>query len=752
MISELIPTNDREGRFLWTQNTTLTDHYALISKTSFRNVSINEVLYLRVGLLMDTAHALLFKSWFPNHMNSVEYENSDLAFEALARDEVDLVMASQNQLLTLTNYRELAGYKANIVFDRTFESNFGFNRNHPVLRSIVDKVLRQIDTKLIEDQWTRKTYDYSVKLAQARLPWLIGASVLFLFIIVLLFVLFRKTHSEGKQLESLVRIRTAKLEDTVTEMARLQRDLETAVVAAEAASRAKSVFLATMSHEIRTPMNAIIGMTSIGKTAADIDKKDYAFGRIEIASAHLLGVINDILDVSKIESGRFELSPISFHFEKTLIRVVNVSSFRVDEKKQKLTVYVDRAIPRFMFGDDQRLAQVITNLLSNAVKFTPEEGFISLRTYLLGEENGVCEIKISVTDSGIGISPDQQSKLFQSFQQAESSTSRKFGGTGLGLAISKSIVEMMDGRIWAESEFGKGATFSFTVKLKRGDLKEHNYSIDWEKIRVLAVDDDMHILQDLRGIMTKFGAYCDIAGSGKDALELLKDNEYNLFFIDWKMPGMDGMQLTEELKKRVSKKNDSVVIMVSAVESSEIAGRARAAGVDKLLQKPLFPSTIAEIIGEYFGSEESKPEDSVFTEIDRIFEGHRILLAEDVELNREIVISLLEPTSVEIDCAENGKEAVRMFCEAPDNYDMIFMDVQMPEMDGLEATRQIRALDFKKAKSIPIIAMTANVFKEDVDNCIAAGMNGHIGKPLEFNDLLRHLHRYLGIDNQLRAN
>ena len=521
------------------------------------------------------------------------------------------------------------------------------------------------------------------------------------------------------------------------------KQLLLALAKAKEASIAKSSFLSSMSHEIRTPMNAIFGMTSIARATDDMEQKNNALAKIEGASLHLLGVINDVLDISKIESGKFELSPTEFNFEKMLVRIVNVNTLRVDEKKQWLSIYVDRNIPQFMFGDDQHLSQVITNLLGNAIKFTPNEGSIKIRTYLVREEGGVCEIKIAIEDSGIGISPEQQAKLFQSFQQAESSTSRKFGGTGLGLAISKSIVEMMGGAIWVESKLGEGATFCFTVKMERSEKKLEERAIDWKSLRILAVDDDLHILQDFKGIAQKFGAYCDIAQSGAEALALINQNDdYNLYFVDWRMPDMDGVELTSELKKKISQRDDSFVVMVSAADFGTIAKDAKHAGVDRFLQKPLFPSTVSDMVSELMGYTQRQSDDGR-DNINGMYENRCILLAEDVEINREIVLSLLEPTGLEIHCAENGEEAVRMFTESPNKYELIFMDIQMPGMDGLEATRAIRSQSIPEAKAIPIIAMTANVFKEDIEKCLVAGMNKHIGKPLMLEDVLAVLRDYL---------
>jgi len=295
-------------------------------------------------------------------------------------------------------------------------------------------------------------------------------------------------------------------------------------------------------------MNAIIGMTNIGKSADNTERMAYCFERIEDASKHLLGIINDILDMSKIEAGKFELAPVKFNFEKMLQRVVNVVNYQVEKKEQKLAVYVDRNIPFYLFADEQRLAQVITNLLGNAVKFTPKKGVININTHFIREEDGLCTIKISVRDSGIGISQEQLAKLFQSFQQAESSTSRKFGGTGLGLVISKNIVEMMGGEIAVESDIEKGSTFTITIQAKRGDGKQQVFSdkdVKCENVRILVIDDDDYILEDFKGIVEGLGAVCDTAINARDAMRFVDEGGgYNIYFIDWKMPDIDGIELT----------------------------------------------------------------------------------------------------------------------------------------------------------------------------------------------------------------
>jgi signal transduction histidine kinase/DNA-binding response OmpR family regulator len=513
-------------------------------------------------------------------------------------------------------------------------------------------------------------------------------------------------------------------------------------------SRQKSMFLANMSHEIRTPINAIVGMTAIGRSVGSLDRKDYCFSKIDDASRHLLGVIDNILDISKIEANKIELSPTNFSFERMLQQTVNIINFRVDEKKQKLTVYIDRDIPRVLYADDQRLAQVITNLLSNAVKFTPEEGEISLDARLVSEKDGVYTIKIEVKDSGIGITAEQQKRLFQNFQQAESSTTRKYGGTGLGLVIARSIVELMGGNLWLDSDIGKGSTFSFTIDVVRGDETKYGLTsrdLNWGNVRILTIDDDQYILEYFKDIVLGFGASCEVAEGAEEALQLVDESgDFNIYFIDLRMPGVDGIELTREIKAREKKPGHSVVIMISSADLSSVEAEAREAGVDKFLLKPIFPSAIADVISECIGIVNEKESEAPLN-IDGIFSGKRLLFAEDIEINREILITLLEPSQIAIECAVNGLEAVNMFAESPERYDVILMDVQMPEMDGLDATRQIRMLDLPNAASIPIIAMTANVFKEDIDDCLAAGMNGHVGKPLDLEKLVTAINECLAV-------
>ena len=514
---------------------------------------------------------------------------------------------------------------------------------------------------------------------------------------------------------------------------------------AEKASIAKSSFLANMSHEMRTPMNAIIGMTSIAQMTDNQERKEYCLKKISEASTHLLGVINDILDMSKIEANKFELSFDEFDFEKMLQRVVNVSNFRIDEKKQIFTVHIDECIPAVLGGDDQRLSQVIANLISNATKFTPEGGHIRVDVELIDECDDMCTLRISVRDTGIGITEEQQARLFKSFEQADSSTSRKYGGTGLGLAISKRIVEMMDGEMCVESTPGVGSTFAFTVKMRCvASLKRTQLGLqaNREGVRLLVVDSEPEILNYFTEFTTRLGLQCDVAESCACATELIeREQEYDIVFAEWNIPKIDGVALLQCVRHK--KADTNVVAMLSGIEWSEIRDEAESLGIEHFLIKPFFPSHISDCINRCLGSDRAAEYAVEKVGSSNDFGAYTMLLAEDIEINREIVLTLLEPTGIAIECADNGREAANKFIQDPEKYDIIFMDVQMPEMDGYEATRLIRASMLPRSKEVPIIAMTANVFREDIENCLACGMNAHIGKPLDFDELFKKLGEYL---------
>ena len=519
---------------------------------------------------------------------------------------------------------------------------------------------------------------------------------------------------------------------------------------AESASKAKSDFLSRMSHEIRTPMNAIIGMTKIADNTSDINKLRYCLSTIGTSSAQLLGLINDILDMSKIEAGKFEIEIAPMNIEKMLMKVCNLIVDKTEQKSQKLVVNLGKNMRMHYLGDELRISQVITNLLSNAVKFTPEKGTVTITVEEIQKENDYSILRFTISDTGIGITEEQIDKLFISFEQADGSISRRFGGTGLGLAISKSIIEKMNGRIWVESETNKGSVFTFEIKLERSPRQSETVIFDGitpSDLKLLIVDGDEDIRRHFLDVVGNFGTHADEAESGTRAIHLVKtareaQKPYDVVFLDYNLPDMDGIETANKLGEMIDK--NTVIVMTSFLEWNKIEKLADGVGVHRFISKPLFPSSILDAINEIVGNTiKNLKIETVMEEKAPDFSDATLLLAEDVEINREIFIALLEDTNINIDVAENGRIAVNKFKEKPDRYNIIIMDVQMPEMDGCEATRMIRALDIPKAKQIPIIAMTANAFKEDVAMCISCGMNDHLAKPIDVEAVTRKLLFYL---------
>ena len=531
----------------------------------------------------------------------------------------------------------------------------------------------------------------------------------------------------------------------ITERKLLESELIRAKDQAEEASRAKGDFLSRMSHEMRTPMNAIIGMAGIARSTDDPARKEHCLEKIDEASKNLLGIINDVLDMSKIEADRLELAITEFDFEKMLMGVVNVVNYRMEQKNQRFFVDLDKRIPKYIVSDDQRITQVITNLLSNAVKFTQDYGTITLSARLVSCRDTMCRIRVSVGDTGIGIPKDMRDKIFNSFEQGDGSISRRFGGTGLGLAICRRIIDLMGGEIWVDSVIDRGSTFSFEIEAERGSLSESSGlhpSLSKEGIKILAVDDEAVIRDYFASVMDSLGIACDVSSSGEDAIDRLKTgSDYNIIFVDWKMPDMDGIELARRLRELCGGDRRTTVIMISAAEWSEVEREARAAGVTRFVSKPLFPSLLVDCINDCLGAGMARSDTEQRNDYD--YSGKRLLVAEDIEVNFEILSALLENTGINITWIENGKLALEAFRSEPDAFDIIFMDIHMPEMNGLEATRAIRALDSEAASNIPIIAMTANVFREDIERCLEAGMNDHIGKPVDKNDMILKLAKYL---------
>ena len=599
------------------------------------------------------------------------------------------------------------------------------NKDNQMIVGIMNKCIRTISDKELSQITVNHTVANSYKPSMGdmvykfRVPLLaIGILIVACMGTMIAFILYRRESFNRLEIKN--------------------KQLADAVAQADNANQAKSAFLARMSHEIRTPMNAIVGITAIAKHHKENPSKvEEYLGKIEVASKVLLNIINDVLDMSAIESNKIKIGATPFDLKGIL---TGISTIYYAQCRQKGVVFeMDTAEIRHekLIGDGLRINQVLLNLMSNAYKFTPKGGKISIIVKELSENDEKVFFEFKVTDTGEGMTEEMQQRLFGPFEQEGSDTAQKHGGSGLGLSIAKNLMEMMHGSISCRSQKGKGTIFTVSIpfQVDQEAIQESTALLeqtDLKEIHALIVDDDQETREYTAIILDRIGVPYDLAKDGIEALEKLKrakedGKHFDICFIDWKMPGLDGIEVTKELRKTYEK--DMLVIIVSAYDTTEIQGDAVAAGADMFVTKPLFQSTVFNVLMKLSGGQYVR---QTAQEEEYDFGGKKVLLAEDTEFNAEVAIELLDLVNMKVDRAENGEAAVHMFENSePGTYEAILMDVQMPIMDGYEATRAIRALTRPDAREIPIIAMTANAFTEDVSAALNAGMNEHISKPID---------------------
>ena len=518
--------------------------------------------------------------------------------------------------------------------------------------------------------------------------------------------------------------------------------LQIAARKAESANKAKTDFLSTMSHDIRTPMNAIIGLTALAeKNTGDEASTKESLRKISLAGNHLLTLINDILDISKVESGKLKLSPLTFSIVETVENLINISQPMIKEKNIEFSFHINQFEKEYLYTDQLRLNQIFINILSNAIKYTEPNGRVSvdLREEK-SEKSGFIKLTYVVSDTGIGMSPEFMENMYKPFSRQVDSRVNSIQGTGLGLAITKQMVELIGGTIDCHSEQGKGTTFTVTLDIPVADRQREDMQL--EPIDVLIVDDDETMLNTAAETLASLGAAVEQANTGLEALGMiehrhLSGKDYNVIIVDWKMPELDGLETISRIRSEIETKIP--ILLISAYDWSDIEDKAKAAGANGFVSKPLFKSTLYDKINDLIGkeSESVEPEDD-YSDL----QGINILVAEDNDINWEIISAMLSMFGITTERAENGRICVDMVSAAKEgSYELIFMDVQMPEMNGLDATRNIRKLKDPWASSIPIVAMTADAFSENIMECMEAGMNGHIAKPVDIKLVIKEIRR-----------
>ena len=521
---------------------------------------------------------------------------------------------------------------------------------------------------------------------------------------------------------------------------RFNRKLAAAAEEADYANKAKTDFLSTMSHDIRTPMNAIIGLTTIAeKNVKDSQSVSDNLHKIKLASNHLLTLINDILDISKVERGNISLSPVTFSIVDSAENLVNISQPTVRQKNIDFRFRSKNIKHEYLYADQLRINQIFINILSNALKYTPEgkQVYVDL-TELPGSKEGYIKLEYKVADTGIGMPANFMEVMYQPFIRQTDSRINTIQGTGLGLAITKKMVDMMGGKIECQSQEGVGTTFTVTLEIETSSKSETEEKLP--PLEVLVIDDDKVLLETASDTLTALGTKPETAESAEAALVKLREKKnagksYDVIILDWKMPGVDGVQLTKKIWEIAG--NDISILLVSAYDWTQIEETAKDAGINGFISKPLFRSSLFKKISEVLGLEKNAVSQE---ENNSDIAGMKVLVTEDMDVNWEVISTLLDMYGIKSQRAENGKVAVDTLRNiGPVDFDVVFMDIQMPVMNGLDATREIRKLENPYAAGIPIIAMTADAFSENVAECLEAGMNGHIAKPIDINTVIKEL-------------
>ncbi|WP_283674660.1 response regulator [Butyricicoccus sp. Marseille-Q5471] len=693
----------------------------------------------------------LFASWYPNSA-LLPCATIEKCFEAVRDGKADMLIYNQyiaERELLRPQYDNLAVVPGVTFSDTAMISPVIFKNgsykeigdaaidpylNNPLLISVLNKAIASIDEETVNNIVIKNTIGtYSSELSVQDFiykykPLLIAISVAVLFILFLTVSLYLNKRKN------------------FTRLSDVNKKLTLAVAQADAASRAKSTFLARMSHEIRTPMNAIIGITTLAKAhKKDEQQMDDYLEKISASSKVLLNIINDVLDMSAIENEKLHISNVPLDFKEVLMALCGMYYTQCKSKGVGFSMVLSEVTVETLVGDALRLNQILLNLLSNAYKFTPPGGSVKLQVIQRMIKGKHVYMRFVVSDTGCGMTEEMQQRLFRPFEQESSGTALQHGGSGLGMSITKNLVDLMHGSIRVESQKDVGTTV--TVELPFG-LSEEQLETSPDKfksIRALIVDDEADTCDYTAAVLKRLGIDHDIARDGKQAIELLtaqhdKGCGYDVCFVDWKMPGLNGVDVTRKIREMFDE--DAIIIIVSAYDLSEVQEEAKAAGANIFVTKPLFQSTVFNVLMTLSGGKYKQ-----LTADKRAydFSGHKVLLAEDNAINREIACALLEMVNMQVDCAVNGEEAVKRFEAAPaGTYAAILMDIQMPIMDGYEAAKAIRSGKHAEAATIPIFAMTANAFAEDVSTSIASGMDGHISKPIDTEILYRTLQKVLG--------